>query len=311
MPADLRSAPQLRGTHSGPGGNTKGRRAAIGRIPYCLSLFEFVKQCVTSFITMPINTPEKKRNDLSLADKVKVIQMLSSVPKMSQAEVAKKFGCSQSQVSRASKNKDAIMQQWESNLNPNRKRKREGKDGAVEEALYRWFISARARSVPLSGPILKEKAKSLAESMGDPDFNPSEGWLGRWKERHNISFRRAHGEKKDADTSAAEDWLRDVLPGILQSYDPENIYNCDETGLFYRALPNGTLAVKSEEVAGTKKAMDRISLLGHGFDTTADRQSRDSRAPPVNGMTPATDMIEHLRDYALDLSHLTGSLSRI
>ncbi|KAI8503724.1 hypothetical protein Bbelb_186950 [Branchiostoma belcheri] len=47
----------------------------------------------------------------------------------------------------------------------------------------------------------------------------------------------------------------------LGSYEPENIYNCDETGLFYRALPNGTLAVKSKEVAGTKKAMDRISLL--------------------------------------------------
>ncbi|XP_066293140.1 tigger transposable element-derived protein 6-like [Branchiostoma lanceolatum] len=227
---------------------------------------------------MPINTPEKKRNDLTLGDKVKVIQMLNGVPKMSQAEVAKKFGCSQSQVSRAYKNKATIMQQWEANLNPNRKRKREGKDGAVEDALHRWFVNARAMGAPVSGPILLEKAKDLAESLGDSDFKPTEGWLSRWKDRHNIVFKRAHGEKRDADVSSAEDWTRDVLPGILREYDPELIYNCDETGLFYRALPNGTLAAKGENVAGGKKAMDRISIL-----FTCNMTGTDKLTPLVIG----------------------------
>ncbi|KAI8487194.1 Tigger transposable element-derived protein 4 [Branchiostoma belcheri] len=37
--------------------------------------------------------------------------------------------------------------------------------------------------------------------------------------------------------------------------------NTDETGLYYRALPKGTLAHKPEPVSGSKKAMDRISVL--------------------------------------------------
>ncbi|XP_035688734.1 tigger transposable element-derived protein 3-like [Branchiostoma floridae] len=210
---------------------------------------------------MSFNTPPRKRVELTLADKVKVIQLLNSVPKMSQTEVGKKFGVSTSQVCRVNQNREAILKQWESNSNPNRKRKREGKSGDVEEALWRWFVNARWKDCPLNGPILMEKAKQLAAGLGVHDFEPTEGWLGRWKKRHNVKFFRAHGEKKDADTQSAEDWVRDVLPTILEEYDSEDVYNCDETGLLYRALPRGTLAQKTEKVSGGKKAMDRISVM--------------------------------------------------
>ncbi|KAI8504584.1 hypothetical protein Bbelb_177020 [Branchiostoma belcheri] len=142
-----------------------------------------------SAIVMSIVTPQRKRNDLTLADKVKVIQMLDGVPKTSQTEVASKFGCSRSQVSRAYQNRAAILQQWDNNRNPNGKRKREAKNAEVDEALYRWYVNAKARSAPVSGPILREKAKALAEGLGCEDFKPSDGWLGRWKTRHNISTR--------------------------------------------------------------------------------------------------------------------------
>ncbi|XP_019624404.1 PREDICTED: tigger transposable element-derived protein 6-like [Branchiostoma belcheri] len=228
----------------------------------CLITVEFVSTATRSLPTnMPINTPAKKRVDLTIADKVKVIKLLDSVPKLSQTEVGKRFGCSTAQVCRINKNREEIMRQWECNSNPNRKRKREGKSGEVEEALMRWFVNARAKNVPLSGPILMEKARQLAESLGDENFKPTDGWLGRWKQRNGIAFKRGHGEKKDADTQSAENWVRDVLPGILQEYDEDDIYNCDETGLLYRALPSGTLAQKTETVSGSKKAMDRISVM--------------------------------------------------
>ena len=71
-----------------------------------------------------------------MGDKVKVIQMLSCGAKISQAEVAKKCGCSQSQVYHSNKNTEVILQKWEANLNPNHKSKREGKYGATKDALY-------------------------------------------------------------------------------------------------------------------------------------------------------------------------------
>ena len=62
-----------------------------------------------------------------MGDKVKVTQMLSCGPKISQAEVDKKCGCSQPQVPQAKRNMELILQQWKANLNPNYKRKRGSK----------------------------------------------------------------------------------------------------------------------------------------------------------------------------------------
>lgn len=202
---------------------------------------------------------KRKRNDLSLADKYEVIKLLDQ--KMPQTQIAKKMGCSQGQVSRISTNRASIMEEYESNSNPERKRHRSGKAADVEDALSTWFTHARSRDIPLSGPVLEEKASDLAKKLDKPDFKPSSGWLSRWKERNNIVFKRQHGEKKDADLPAADSFVANVLPGLLQKYAPDDIYNADETGIYYRALPDGTLVNKSESVAGGKKSKDRITAL--------------------------------------------------
>jgi len=53
----------------------------------------------------------------------------------------------------------------------------------------------------------------------------------------------------DALMDIAEGRLR--LQQVLAEYDLENIYNADETGLFYRMEPNQTLSTSS--VAGRKR----------------------------------------------------------
>ena len=40
---------------------------------------------------------------------------------------------------------------------------------------------------------------------------------------------------KKKETSA---YVSDVLPGLLERYDANDIYNVDETGLFYKLLPD-------------------------------------------------------------------------
>ena len=136
----------------------------------------------------------------------------------------------------------------------------------------------------MSGPILAKKAKDLAKHLNYDDFNPSVGWLARWKQRNNIAFKRMHGEKKDADTGAAEHWIENTLPSLLESYDSENVYNADETGLYYRALPDGTLTFKSDTSGGSKKSKDRVTVLVACNMTGSDKRrllvigkSRDPR----------------------------------
>jgi hypothetical protein len=56
----------------------------------------------------------------------------------------------------------------------------------------------------------------------------------------------------------------DDLHTIIAQYDPENIYNMDETGLFFHLLPRYNLLMPNEDIStirGKKKSKDRVSLI--------------------------------------------------
>lgn len=40
---------------------------------------------------------------------------------------------------------------------------------------------------------------------------------------------------------------------IIKDKDPKNIFNVDETGLFYKCIPNKTLVLKEETCSGSKQ----------------------------------------------------------
>lgn len=70
-----------------------------------------------------------------------------------------------------------------------------------------------------------------------------------------------HGEKASADESASNGWKVDRLKIVLNDFSPDNIFNANETGLYYRATPDGSLCFKNDVLSGSKKAMDRITVL--------------------------------------------------
>ena len=47
-------------------------------------------------------------------------------------------------------------------------------------------------------------------------------------------------------------WDETTLPTILSQYELGDIYNADEFGLFYKALPSQSLQLKSEKCTGDK-----------------------------------------------------------
>ena len=51
------------------------------------------------------------------------------------------------------------------------------------------------------------------------------------------------------------------LPAIIEGYAPKEIWNCDETGLFWRALPDKGLAEKKKGCHGGKQSKMRTTLL--------------------------------------------------
>ncbi|GBM25899.1 Tigger transposable element-derived protein 6 [Araneus ventricosus] len=99
----------------------------------------------------------------------------------------------------------------------------------MDEVLMKWFRSARAKNIPVSSVLLQEKAR--------------EGWLEKLRIRHNISFKQICGEEKSVNPNEITDWII-KLKSLLKGYDDKDIFNADETDLFYRALPDKTLCFK-------------------------------------------------------------------
>ena len=67
-------------------------------------------------------------------------------------------------------------------------------------------------------------------------------------------------EATDVDLFVVSDWSG-RLKSICQGYALRDIFNDDETGLFYRIMPTRSLSVKGEKAKGRKKSKDRITVL--------------------------------------------------
>ncbi|XP_025420185.1 tigger transposable element-derived protein 6-like isoform X1 [Sipha flava] len=127
--------------------------------------------------------------------------------------------------------------------------KRKPKSNANEEInnlTWKWFVSARAKNIPISGPIIQTKARQIAEQMSVTEFKASNSWSESFKNRHNIVWHKIYGELNSVDVKNVDEW-NVKLKLIIEGYEPKNIYSGDETGLFFRALPSKTLSGKSEE----------------------------------------------------------------
>ncbi|GFV92808.1 tigger transposable element-derived protein 1 [Trichonephila clavipes] len=72
-----------------------------------------------------------------------------------------------------------------------------------------------------------------------------------------------HGESANSDKEAAEKCCLKFQEFIeTEGYLPQQIFNCDETGLFWKHMPNRTYITKDEKsVPGHKPMKDRLTLL--------------------------------------------------
>lgn len=201
-----------------------------------------------------------KKTTLTLSDKIKLIE-LKQHENFSVKELMVKFKCGKTQVYDAIKNKDKLMEQWVSCTNSG-KSKRVVSVGyeQVERDLYRWFINCRSKSLPISRPIIQTEATKLAEKLGISDFKASNGWLDRFKRRHNIVCKQINGEANDVNQDTVENWKRKLLV-LIKGYEAKDIYNADETGLFLRGIPTKSLVIKGDACVGGKKSKDRLTVL--------------------------------------------------
>jgi hypothetical protein len=69
----------------------------------------------------------------------------------------------------------------------------------------------------------------------------SAGWIDRFMLRHNITFGKMSGEARGVNTETTTEWLTTVWPSIREGYADKDVFNADETGIFFRLTPDRTL----------------------------------------------------------------------
>lgn len=213
---------------------------------------------------------KRKRVVLPLEIKIAILDRLKAGA--TQAKLADEYGIGRLTVGDIKKSEDKIRSfasTMESMAMSKKGRKvmRLADDDRLDKAVYLWFAQKWSQDMPVSGPVLCEKAVQLHEQLHEsesvPPFQASRGWLWRFCQRHGIRQLSLQGEKVSSDTSAVEPF-KEELQQLLEreSLTLEHLYNCDETGLCYRMLPSKTLASRSEKGAsGMKKQKDRSSEL--------------------------------------------------
>ncbi|KAL4142006.1 hypothetical protein QTP88_004538 [Uroleucon formosanum] len=107
----------------------------------------------------------------------------------------------------------------------------------------------------------KEKATEFGKRFNKIDFQCSSFWITRFRQRHNIVFGKISGESSSVPAGVSKNWLEHVWPNLRKNYADCDIYNADETGLFYRLTPSETLRFKGETCSGGKLSNELLTIL--------------------------------------------------
>ncbi|CAG8746564.1 1717_t:CDS:2, partial [Racocetra persica] len=120
------------------------------------------------------------------------------------------------------------------------KRQRKPDNSELEEVMSIWVEQAIKNELTLTGHLLQAKAKEFANKFEITGFNASDGEAGSMLLEDVLKFRL---EFQD----------------VLRNYEPRDIFNCDETALFWQLEPSKTLAYGP--VLGKKKTKNRVTVM--------------------------------------------------
>ncbi|XP_042322498.1 tigger transposable element-derived protein 1-like [Sceloporus undulatus] len=238
---------------------------------------------------------KRSRKVLPLSEKMKVLDLIRKENK-SYAEVAKLYSKNESSIREIVKKENEIRASFAvapqtAEMTATVRNKCLVK---MEKALSLWAKDMTRKQIPVDGNVLRRKALSLYEDFckGSPQtiyskpFTASKGWLHRFKKRFGLKNVKFTGEAAYAHEEGAA-----TFPAALQKlikekgYHPKQVFNCDESELFWKKMPNRTFIHKNAKVApGHKTWKERLTLVlcgnaaGHMIKPGVVYRSKNPRA---------------------------------
>ena len=123
-------------------------------------------------VVMSSNTGKQERQELVLKTRFEVITFCEVNPKVGERKVAEKIPCGKTQIQSILLKKEEIIKDFEANVSSKKKRCRGVNNDEIEKTLLDWFRKMRSRNIPVTGPMLQEKARRITYvlSLSQEDF---------------------------------------------------------------------------------------------------------------------------------------------
>ncbi|GBL95582.1 Tigger transposable element-derived protein 1, partial [Araneus ventricosus] len=121
------------------------------------------------------------------------------------------------------------------------------------DTLAQGIICEKARAI--YGDLLNQASRTSTDEASEDSFKASRGWFDNFRKRTGIHSVVRHGK-------AAEDYLKTFSELIeANGYIPQQVFYCDETGLFWKKMPNRTYITAEEKIMpGHKPMKDKLTL---------------------------------------------------
>ena len=113
---------------------------------------------------------------------------------------------------------------------------------------------------------------SFAEKFGHADWKCYPSYITRWCKRFGVVNKAQSGSKHEAPIEEINNWVETQLVPALARYSPRDIYNGDETALFYKTIPHRTYCQSNEQLFGSGKNKDRLTVLMIGNMDGSDKR---------------------------------------
>lgn len=145
---------------------------------------------------------------------------------------------------------DAAMEKTEKQLNLWIREMTTNKNSIVDS------VVVRLKAKEIYSPVTQGRTKVKP-------FSASAGWVACFKRRYHMKNIKLPGKAGPADQEAAEEFKRHLLSIIREKgYMEEEVFNADETGLFYKNIGKQTYIMEmASKVPGFKSFKDHATLL--------------------------------------------------